>query len=222
MLDALAIGDLIHRTLDGALCRLEANGGLAGATAQQIAAAVDSAAADVAALWETERAVPPGVIWRHSLDLVRELSRRALAFADERLPGTRASARCRSGVPRKSGALPDPLHASSSWHRLPYRRLYDWLDISGDGRCAPVRDYKTGRMPRRDRADGGRSCSGVHAFAVKAMPARLPSASLLFPRDASSCARGCQPSSRPPGFLGKAQLGPSGGGAGGHRRHMTS
>jgi hypothetical protein len=34
--------------------------------------------------------VPPRVIWRRTLDEARELSRRPLAFADERLPGARA------------------------------------------------------------------------------------------------------------------------------------
>ena len=40
VLDALAMGDLVHRTLDRALRRLEAEAGLSGASDQQIAAAV--------------------------------------------------------------------------------------------------------------------------------------------------------------------------------------
>ncbi len=38
----------------------------------------------------------------------------------------------------------------------------DRLDISGDGKRALVRDYKTGRPPKDNiRLDGGRSCSAA-------------------------------------------------------------
>ena len=58
MLDALAMGNLVHQTLDRALRTLEAVGGLANASDQRIAAAVDGAAAEVAREWESDQAVP--------------------------------------------------------------------------------------------------------------------------------------------------------------------
>src|SRR5690606_2201331 len=64
VLDALAMGDLVHMTLDLALQDLEANGGLANAGDAQITAAIEAAAGNVASVWESERAVPPPVIWR--------------------------------------------------------------------------------------------------------------------------------------------------------------
>lgn len=59
VLDALAMGDLVHQTLDRALRTLEANGGLAAATGQQIASAVDDAAGEVAEIWEDDTGAAP-------------------------------------------------------------------------------------------------------------------------------------------------------------------
>ena len=83
VLDSLAMGDLVHQTLDRALQTLEAEGGLASASEQLKAAAVDRAAIAVGQRWENERAVPPPVIWRRTLDEVRTLGSRALAFNEE-------------------------------------------------------------------------------------------------------------------------------------------
>ena len=63
VLDALAMGDLVHMTLDRALRNIESGRlALANATAEQIAAAVDAAIVDVARVWEIERA---GTAARH-------------------------------------------------------------------------------------------------------------------------------------------------------------
>lgn len=191
VLDALAMGDLVHQTLDRALRTLEANGGLAAATGQQIASAVDGAAGEVAEIWETERPVPPRVIWRRTLDEARELSRRALAFGDERLPGARAFGEVPFGgaEPKTDVAPPWDAAASVGIPRTDFRiaGYIDRLDISADGRRALVRDYKTGRKPKDTIIlDGGKELQRcLYAFAVKAMLGDdvAISASLLFPRD---------------------------------------
>ena len=90
VLDALGMGDLVHMTLDLALQKLEAAGGLARADENQIAAAVQNAAVEVSGVWESERAVPPAVIWRRTLDEARLLASRALTYGDERLPNARS------------------------------------------------------------------------------------------------------------------------------------
>ncbi|MFT6569571.1 MAG: hypothetical protein ACJAWY_001278, partial [Sphingomonas echinoides] len=77
VLDALAMGDLVHMTLDLALATLEKGGGLAAADEAQIAGAVQDAAARIAVVWESERAVPPALIWRRTLDDARILTTRA-------------------------------------------------------------------------------------------------------------------------------------------------
>ena len=191
VLDPLAMGDLVHQTLDRALLTLEANGGLAAATAQQIASAVDGAAGEVAETWETERPVPPRVIWRRTLDDARELSRQALAFGDEHLPGARSFGEVPFGgaEPKTDVAPPWDATASVEIPGTGFRiaGYIDRLDISADGRRALVRDYKTGRKPEDTIVlDGGKELQRcLYAFAVKAMLGDdvTISASLLYPRD---------------------------------------
>jgi hypothetical protein len=170
---------------------LEASGGLAGATADQIGSAVDGAAAEVAELWERERAVPPKVVWRRTLDEARELSRRALNFDDGRLSGARAYGEVPFGGSKpKSDAGPpwDPA-ASVEIPGASFRisGYIDRLDISGDGRRALVRDYKTGKKPKDGIVlDGGKELQRcLYAFAVKAMLGGdvAIEASLLYLRD---------------------------------------
>ena len=191
VLDALAIGDLVHSTLDRALQALEADGGLSRATEDQIVAAVDGATAEVARLWETERSVPPLVIWRRTLDEVRDLSIKALACRDERFPDARAYGEVPFGgsEPKSDAAIPWDAKAVVEVPGTGFRiaGYIDRLDVSRDGRQALVRDYKTGRAPKDDIIlDGGRELQRcLYAFAVKALlgdDAEI-SASLLYPRE---------------------------------------
>jgi hypothetical protein len=191
VLDAPAVGDLVHMTLDRALRTLEADGGLAAATPQQIAGAVDRAAGNVSECWKTERAVPPPVIWRRTLDEARELSKRALGFRGGRLPGARAFGEVPfGGAEPKSDVLP-PWDAAASVE-IPdsgfrIAGYIDRLDITADRRRALVRDYKTGKKPKDSIVlDGGKELQRcLYAFAVKAMLGDEVeiSASLLYPRD---------------------------------------
>lgn len=191
VLDPLRMGDLVHMTLDAALQRLEGAGGLAQANGDQITAAVDAAAADVSSLWEGERAVPPGVIWRRTLDEARLLTSRALTYGDEHLPGVRSYAEVPFGGadPKSGAAAPWDPAAKVEIHGTGFRisGYIDRLDISGDGRRALVRDYKTGRPPKDSIIlDGGRELQRcLYAFAVKALLSAdvSISASLLYPRD---------------------------------------
>jgi hypothetical protein len=175
VLDALALGDLIHMTLDLALRRLESDSGISGASSEAIASAVDSAASEVAQLWETERAVPPRVIWRHTLDDLRVLSRRALDFNGGRLPGADAFGEVPFGgaEPKSDAAIPwDPsatVEIPGAGFRI--KGYIDRLDISDDRRSALVRDYKTGRPPKEIiTLNGGKELQRcLYAFAVKKM-----------------------------------------------------
>jgi hypothetical protein len=75
--------------LDRALRDLETAGGLASAATEAIEAAVGQAAQAVATDWESERPVPPAVIWGRTLDDARVLAGRALIYGDDALPGAR-------------------------------------------------------------------------------------------------------------------------------------
>ncbi len=191
VLDAQAMGDLVHQTLDRALRMLEANGGLAAATEQQIASAVDGAADEVAKLWENEHPVPPHLIWRRTLDEACKLSRQSLSFGDKHLFGARTFSEVPFGgaTPKADVTLPWDAAASVEIPGTGFRiaGYIDRLDISADGCRALVRDYKTGRKPKDSIVlNGGMELQRcLYAFAVKAMLGDdvLISASLLFPRD---------------------------------------
>lgn len=191
VLDALGMGDLVHLTLDSALRKLEASGGLAQANADRIAEAVDEAAGETASFWESERAVPPQIIWRRTLDDVRVFASRALGHGDEYLPDARAYGEVPFGgaTAKSTAELPwdatAPVEIPGAGFRI--KGYIDRLDISGDGRRVLVRDYKTGRRPKNDiRLDGGRELQRcLYAFTVRALLGAgiSISASLLYPRD---------------------------------------
>lgn len=192
VLDALGVGDLVHMVLDGALRDLESAGGLASADTAAIMAAVSRAAGPVAADWESERAVPPAIIWGRTLEDARLLAGQALAYGDELLPGARSYSEVPFGGSEPKSEVETP------WDpRVPVTipdtgfniaGYIDRLDIAGDGKRALVRDYKTGRLPRTAiRLNGGRELQRcLYGFAVKALLGDdvAISASLLYPREA--------------------------------------
>ena len=191
VLDALGVGDLVHMVLDRALRDLEAAGGLASADAGVIEAAVGRAAQAVAADWESERPVPPTVIWGRTLDDARLMAGRALSYGDEVLPGARSYGEVPFGgsEPKSEAETPWDPGAPVTIPRAGFNisGYIDRLDISGDGKRALVRDYKTGRPPRGDiRLNGGRELQRcLYAFAVKALLGEdvAINASLLYPRE---------------------------------------
>ena len=191
VLDALAMGDLVHRTLNLALQTLEADGGLSRASGERIAAAVHGAAGEVAPTWESNRAVPPAVIWRRTLDDVRTMSTKALSFRENQVPDARAYGEVPFGgaEPGSEAEIPwDPVtvvEIPGAGFRI--NGYIDRLDVSVDGCRALVRDYKTGRAPRKQiTLNGGRELQRcLYAFAVKAMLGDQVSvdASLLYLRE---------------------------------------
>lgn len=191
VLDALGVGDLVHMVLDRALRDLESAGGLVSADAAAITATVDRAAALVAADWESERAVPPAVIWGRTLGDARLTAERALAYGDVLLPGARSYSEVPFGgaEPKSEAQTPwDPnVPVTIPDTGFNIAGYIDRLDIAGDGKRALVRDYKTGRPPRGDiRLNGGRELQRcLYAFAVKALLGDdvTISASLLYPRE---------------------------------------
>ncbi|MBM2713497.1 PD-(D/E)XK nuclease family protein [Mesorhizobium caraganae] len=191
VLDALGVGDLVHMVLDRALRHLENAGGLVFADAAAITATVDRAAVLVAADWESERAVPPAVIWERTLGDARLTAERALAYGDVLLPGARSYGEVPFGgaEPKSDAQTPwDPnVPVTIPDTGFNIAGYIDRLDIAGDGKRALVRDYKTGRPPRGDiRLNGGRELQRcLYAFAVKALLGDevAISASLLYPRE---------------------------------------
>lgn len=192
VLDALGIGDLVHMVLERALRKLEIGGGLVSASTEAIDAAVAEATEAVAADWESARPVPPAIIWRRTLDDARVMAGRALSYGDDPLPGARSYGEVPFGGSQPKSDTETPWDASTPV-TIPdtgfnIAGYIDRLDISGDGKRALVRDYKTGRPPRSEiRLNGGRELQRcLYAFAVKALLGDdvAISASLLYPREA--------------------------------------
>lgn len=191
VLDALGVGDLVHMTLDRSLRDLEAAGGLSAADAGAIEAAVDRAARTVAEEWESDRPVPPDVIWERTLDDARQLAVSALVYDDDLLPDARSFAEVPFGGSEPKSEIEMPWDPSvpvtipdASFNIAGY---IDRLDIAGDRKRALVRDYKTGRAPRDEIfLDGGRELQRcLYAFAVKSLLGDDVEiiASLLYPRE---------------------------------------
>ena len=191
VLDALGIGDLAHMVLERALHSIEAGGSLAAADSETIEGAVAQAVQSVAADWEGERPIPPAVIWGRTLDDARVIAVRALSYRNEALPGARAYSEVPFGGSEPKSDTEAPWDSSTPV-TIPdtgfnIAGYIDRLDISGDGKRALVRDYKTGRPPRNAiRLNGGRELQRcLYAFAVKALLGDnvAISASLLYPRE---------------------------------------
>lgn len=191
VLDALGLGDLVHIVLDRALQRLEAEGGLAAADEARIIGAIEAASTEVAGIWESERPVPPKVIWARTLEDARLLAGNALTFDDERLADVRSYSEVPFGgsAPKSDGDIPWDAAAAVEIPDTGFRiaGYIDRLDISGDGRQALVRDYKTGRLPKEEIVlDGGKELQRcLYAFVVKALLGDdiEIAASLLYLRD---------------------------------------
>ena len=191
MLDALSMGELVHRTLERALRVLEADGGLSGAGEDAIVAAVDTAATDIAAEWEREFGAPPRIVWDRTLEEARALGARALSFRDGEMADARAYGEVPFGghEPKSDAGIPwdaaAPVEIPGAVFRI--AGSIDRLDLSPDGGRALVRDYKTGKPPRKEiTIDGGAELQRcLYAFAVRALLGDEVEigASLLYPRD---------------------------------------
>ena len=178
-LDALAMGELVHQTLEQALIALEADGGFAKASEDEIRQAVGAAATSISHAWELERPIPPRSVWGQTLADARMLGERALALQGDDQPMAQAFAEVPfGGTDAKSQApLPwsqdAPVEVPGAGFSI--RGYIDRLDLSSDGRTALVRDYKTGKAPRVSDTrpfilDQGKELQRcLYAYAVKAM-----------------------------------------------------
>src|SRR5262249_28245069 len=150
MVDALAFGILVHEILQTAVSTLEADGGFGTAETQAVEKAVEGAVAAVASRWETERPVPPPVIWRNALNSSREVSIRALTFRLKPMHKQKSWTEIPFGTPNGKTRNDLPWEPSRLVEipktGITIQGKIDRLDLSGDGRRARVIDYKTGRL----------------------------------------------------------------------------
>ncbi len=176
-LDALAMGDLVHESLEQALVALESDDGFAGAQEAEIAQAIAEAVSDVAGQWALTRPIPPRSVWQQTLEDARALGTIALTRReDSRL------ARAYAEVP--FGGVESESQATFPWDETASVEIpdtgfrisgyIDRLDLSEDAKTARVKDYKTGRVPKVTASrpfilDGGKELQRcLYAYAVQA------------------------------------------------------
>ncbi len=198
-LDPLAIGNILHATLERAVSGLELAkpGGFGTADDASIAAAVGKALDAVAREWERTRPIPPPVIWERKLYDIRTLAVAALEYREQSLPGQRSWAEIPFGGDTSAEDLTDERRALLPWDPtkpvvIPKTTVaiggsIDQLDLDGAGTIARVTDYKSGKSPGKKQPvlKGGAELQRcLYAYAVRTLVPAVKDVQtrLLFPR----------------------------------------
>ena len=144
-LDHRSFGELVHALIGGVL----RNGAPRNADEIEIALADEAKHLDDA--WPIARAVPPGLLWRHTMSLARERASRGLRDA--------------LGEPRGTSwteiAFGEPIDGPYPWATLSpvsvgttgiaFRGRIDRLDEDGSRGVATITDFKAGAAPDRKK-----------------------------------------------------------------------
>jgi hypothetical protein len=198
-LDPLAIGGILHATLERAVSGLELAkpGGFGTADDASLADAVSEALDSVAREWERARPVPPPVIWERKLQDIRALAVAALGYREQSLAGQRSWAEIPFGGDRSVEHLTDERRGLLPWDPttpvvIPGTTVaiggsIDRLDVNSDGAIARVTDYKSGKSPGKKQPilKGGAELQRcLYAYAVRSLVpgAKDVQTRLLFPR----------------------------------------
>ena len=187
-LDAMQFGSLVHAMLDAALPTIEAQGGLAAATPDQVAAAVHAARGLVAGQWEAEAAVPPALLWTLTLDRAEQMAAAALAWPVPAFRGGRSFAEVAfGGMAATNAVVPwDPVQpVVIPGTPIHIQGRIDRLDLSADGKRARLVDYKTGKPRDPGILNGGGELQRcLYAYVVQSTlgAAVQVEAALLYPR----------------------------------------
>lgn len=196
VVDASAFGKLVHGVLDRAVQSLEAAGGTSACDSIDSDAAsdeiLDEAVSRTADAWVATHAIPPALVWRATLEQVREAARRALAHGGAEPPGLRRFTEVPFGGNEAPSDKPIPWDPRSIVEipgtDLRISGYLDRIDISSDGRHAHVLDYKTGKPPKPSIViDGGKELQCcLYACAVRSLLGSgvAVTASLLYPMHA--------------------------------------
>lgn len=170
-------GELVHELIRRAIVALEPAPGVARASEMEINDAVQAAVAMVAAAWPLERAVPPPLLWQHTLEEAARLTVRGLTFDDSVMADTQSwtelafgeeSAAAAAGLP---WAVNLPVTLPGTAIRL--RGRIDRLDLRGDNSAVRITDYKSGRAPNNAGAivlaGGGELQRVLYAMVVRVL-----------------------------------------------------
>lgn len=173
-LDPLAFGELVHELLARTINALEPAPGFVRASRDEIELALAGAVDHVAQHWPLERAVPPMLLWNHSLEEAARRGLRGLTVDTSFEADTTSWSEVGFGLP----AAPEGAHAP--WpldgeiligaSKLKLSGRIDRVDFATGGRGVRISDYKTGATPRRPEkivVDRGKELQRVlYAMAV--------------------------------------------------------
>ena len=168
-------GTLVHELLDVTLRLLPPDAGVGQSDPNNLSEAVTQASKAVAARWEAERPVPPGLLWRITLARAEVITINALLYPYELLAGQRSYTEVPFGQSTPPTA-PRPLPWDADREvvipgvGLRIGGKIDRLDVSEPIVSARVIDYKTGRPGKDIVLRGGRELQRcLYGYAVRAL-----------------------------------------------------
>lgn len=174
-LDHRAFGELVHSLIGGVL-----RDGVPR-NADEIGIALDREAAGLAETWPITRAVPPGLLWGHTMAMARERALRGLTEALGEQGGVTwtelSFGEPRDGPHPWATLAPVPIGQTG----ISFRGRIDRLDEDGARGSAVITDYKVGTAPERKKPvvfDRGTELQRVfYGLAVRSLLPELRSVS---------------------------------------------
>lgn len=158
MMSPQDFGTLVHEVLEESVRALEADGGFAQASEEQIATAIRAAVAHQRAVWPSP---PPKLLFDRVLHEAEQFTHVALTWPIERFPG-------QTSETERSFGRHETVHIPGTDLRI--QGVIDRLDRSEDGTQVRVIDYKTGgSKPGTSVEDGAELQRVLYRFAVQAL-----------------------------------------------------
>lgn len=182
-LDGRTFGELVHELLRRAVDALESGSGFARAESREIENALRDAVTATGSAWPITRAVPPLLLWQHTLSAAADFALKALTFDDFLQTGNRSWTEVAFGLPdagEPSADLPWPPGAAVTIDGtgIHIRGSIDRLDYNPSANGIRLSDYKTGVPPPRAHQivlGGGRELQRVlYALAAKQLVSGNP------------------------------------------------
>lgn len=180
-------GELVHELIRRAIVALEPAPGVARASETEIENAVQAAVEAVSTAWPLERAVPPPLLWRHTLEEAARLTVRGLTVDDGVMADTQSWTELAFGeeaAPHAAGLpwVTDQL-VTLPGTAIRLRGRIDRVDLRGDNSAIRITDYKSGKAPKNAGnivlAGGGELQRVLYAMTVRVL---LPEVRMIVSR----------------------------------------
>ena len=174
-------GELVHELIRRAIDALEPDPGVSKASETEIRNAVETAVEVVAKSWPLERAVPPRLLWRHTLQQAAQFTFRGLTVDDSNMADTRSWTELPFGEEGATGTARFPWDAARPitipGTDIRFRGRIDRVDLRADGNAVRITDYKSGRAPEDAAAivlaGGGELQRVLYAMAARQLLAEV-------------------------------------------------